>query len=78
LKPVEDITLLDVYKAVEVVKEGQLFKIHEDSDPNCTVGSKIHFVLEGVLHRTKTAMEMELRSVTIADIVEEILKSNRY
>ena len=78
LKPVEDITLLDVYKAVEVVKEGQLFKIHEDSDPNCKVGSKIHFVLEGVLHRTKTAMEMELRSVTIADIVEDILKLNRY
>ncbi len=77
LKPVENITLLDVYKAVEVVKEGQLFKIHENSDPNCPVGSKIHCVLEGVLHRTETAMEMELKNVTIADIVEDILKLNR-
>ncbi|MFT8351364.1 Rrf2 family transcriptional regulator [Clostridium saccharoperbutylacetonicum] len=77
LKPIEEITLLDVYKAVEVVKEGQLFKIHEDSDPNCAVGSKIHFVLEEVLHRTETAMERELKNVTIADIVEDILKLNR-
>ena len=41
LKPLSDITLLDVYHAVDVVEEGQLFQIHEDTNVNCVVGANI-------------------------------------
>ena len=34
-RDLEEITLLDVYKAVEVVEEGQLFSFHENPNIEC-------------------------------------------
>ena len=45
-KSLHDITLLDVYHAVEVVDEGELFQMHENPNPNCPVGANIQGVLE--------------------------------
>ena len=45
LKSLDEITLFDVYKAVEVVEQGHLFQIHEDTNINCTVGANIQIVL---------------------------------
>lgn len=76
LKPLSDITLLDVYKAVEVVDEGELFQIHEDTNINCVVGANIQSVLEIVLLRAQDAMETVLKNVTMEDIVSGILQEN--
>ncbi|MCJ1661090.1 Rrf2 family transcriptional regulator [Staphylococcus sp. NRL 16/872] len=76
LKPLSDITLLDVYKAVEVVEEGELFQIHEDTNINCVVGANIQSVLEIVLLRAQDAMETVLKNVTMEDIVSGILQEN--
>ena len=40
-KDLSTITLLDVYKAVNVVQEKELFSIHENPNPNCPVGRNI-------------------------------------
>ena len=58
LKPLTDITLLDVYRAVEVVEEGELFQMHEDTNINCVVGANIQSVLEIVLLRAQDAMDV--------------------
>lgn len=39
-KSTEEITLLDLYKAVECVEDGQLFHFHENPNPLCPVGKK--------------------------------------
>ena len=36
-KPLEEITFLDIYHAVECVENGELFHFHENPNPNCPV-----------------------------------------
>lgn len=76
LKPLTDITLLDVYRAVKVVEEGELFQMHEDTNINCVVGANIQSVLEIVLLRAQDAMETVLANVTMDDIVSGIVQQN--
>ncbi|GEQ00491.1 Rrf2 family transcriptional regulator [Staphylococcus arlettae] len=76
LKSLDEITLFDVYKAVEVVEQGHLFQIHEDTNINCTVGANIQIVLEVILENAQDAMEAVLKSVTLDNIVNKILVNN--
>ncbi|MGG1659797.1 Rrf2 family transcriptional regulator [Brevibacillus sp. NRS-1366] len=68
-KELEQITLLEIYRAVEVVEEGQLFHIHEGPNPQCPVGANIQFVLELILTRAQNAMEDILGGVTMSQLV---------
>jgi DNA-binding IscR family transcriptional regulator len=76
LKSIEQITLLDVYKAVEVVKDEHLFQIHSKPNQVCTVGCNIQRVLGTVLIRAQKSMEEELQNVTMKDIIQDLLKKN--
>lgn len=71
-KPLEEITFLDIYKAVECVEEGELFHFHENPNQNCPVGQNIHKVLDDKLERVQTAMEKELQSITLADVKKDL------
>lgn len=68
-KPLDEITLFDVYKAVECVEYNSLFHIHENPNRNCPVGRNIHAALGSKLYRVQRAMEDELRKITVEDIV---------
>ena len=68
-RPLENITLYDVYEAVESVK-GKLFRFHENPNPECPVGSKIHAMLDGSLVEIQTAFEDKMRSITLRDIAK--------
>lgn len=68
-KPLDEVTLLDVYHAVEVVEEGELFQFHDAPNPDCPVGANIQAVLELVLLRAQEAMEAVLREVTMEELV---------
>ena len=70
-RPLEDITLLDLYNAVECVDGGGLFHFHEDPNQLCPVGRNIHAVLDGRLEEVQTAMEREMSSVTMRDILND-------
>lgn len=70
-RPIDEITLLDVYNAVECVKEGSLFHFHENPNILCPVGKNIHNILDTRLCKIQEAMEREMKAVTIADIVGE-------
>lgn len=73
-KPLEEITFLDVYHAVECVENGDLFHFHENPSTDCPVGRNIHAILDDKLLRVQNAMEQELASITLADLKRDTEK----
>lgn len=73
-KPLNEITLLDVYNAVECVEEGQLFHFHENPNQSCPVGKNIHTILDIKLEKIQDAMEKEMKSITIQDVINDAKK----
>jgi DNA-binding IscR family transcriptional regulator len=71
-KDLSDITLLDVYKAVDVVQEKELFSIHENPNPECPVGRNIQDTMEPILSTAQLALEKVLENVTVKDVVQDI------
>lgn len=70
-KPLDEITLLDVYNAVECIDNGNLFHFHENPNSRCPVGRNIHAVLDRRLDSIQQAMEREMSSVTLQDIASD-------
>ncbi|MCI8507321.1 MAG: Rrf2 family transcriptional regulator [Lachnospiraceae bacterium] len=70
-KPLNEITLFDVYNAVECVEDGTLFHFHENPSQLCPVGKNIHAILDGRLEKIQKAMEMEMKSISIQDIMND-------
>ncbi|MDX8364670.1 Rrf2 family transcriptional regulator [Cytobacillus sp. IB215665] len=68
------ITLLDVYKAVNVVQEKELFSVHESPNPACPVGRNIQDTIAPLFSVAQLALEKALGSVTIEDVVNDILQ----
>ncbi len=68
----EEISLLDVYRAVEVVKDDELFNLHNEPNPNCPIGKNINAVLDIVLTKATKAMEDVLESVSIEEVLADI------
>lgn len=70
-KPLDAVTLYDVYRAVDCV-EGDLFHFHENPNPDCPVGRNIHAVLDTRLLSAQRAMEDELKKTTLADLAHDL------
>lgn len=73
-KPLNEITFLDVYHAVECIENGELFHFHESPNPECPVGKNIHNILDDKLLRVQNAMEKELAAITLADLTLDTAK----
>lgn len=71
-RPADEITFYDVYEAVDLLEEGTLFHFHENPNPCCPVGKKIHMALDDKLVCIQNAMENEMKRFTIADVVYQI------
>ncbi len=72
--PVQDpdaVTLYDIYTAVDCV-DGDLFNFHENPNPECPIGKNIHAVLDSHLADAQTALENELKSVTLSDLMKRL------
>ncbi|WP_394186173.1 Rrf2 family transcriptional regulator [Metabacillus halosaccharovorans] len=76
-KELSDITLFDVYKAVNVVQEKELFSVHEKPNPKCPVGRNIQNTIEPLFTSAQLAMEKVLRSVTLEDVVKDIATNKK-
>ena len=75
-RPLDKITLYDIYKAVGSVDEKEgLFHFHEQPNPACPVGRNIHNVLDLRLMDAQKAMEEKLRATTLAEIAEDTRKA---
>lgn len=73
-KPLDEITFLDIYHAVDCIEENTLFHFHENPNLDCPVGKNIHNILDDKLVRVQSAMEHELESITLADVIEDLKK----
>ena len=75
-RPASEITLRDVYRAVEC--EERLFSLHhEPPSHKCPVGRNIERVLERATGAAQTALEEQLATRTVADVMEEIQAEDR-
>lgn len=70
-KPLDQITLYDIYQSVECIENGELFHFHEKPNMNCPVGKNIHNILDDKLLRVQKAMENELSAITLNDIIKD-------
>src|SRR3954451_2795670 len=69
----EDITLLDVYRAVEEREE--LFSLHPaEPSRSCNVGGNIRDVLKPIFCRAHQAVEAVLAEVSIAQVAREVMQ----
>lgn len=72
----DEITLLEVYRAVEDGNE--LFSLHaQPPSRECNVGANIVGVLQGVFVRARSAMEEVLAGVTVAQVGTEVMSRAR-
>lgn len=69
-----EITLLDVYRAVEVVEYGGLFHMHEHPNPDCPVGANIESALRTTMSAAQAALENELSQVTIEQLLDKLAR----
>ena len=70
-RPLADITLADVFRAVESIGDDTLFSFHENPNPACPVGRSIHTILDGHLAAIQQAMEERMEQTTLADVMQE-------
>ncbi len=71
-KPLDKITFLEVYRAVECTPDEELFHFHENPNQNCPIGKNIHHVLDNRLLQVQKAMEEKLAEMTLADVKKDV------
>ncbi|MBP1903929.1 DNA-binding IscR family transcriptional regulator [Paenibacillus turicensis] len=71
-KPLQEINLLDIYRAVQVVNQDALFAVHDSPNPDCNVGKNIQSSIEPIFTMAQRAMEDQLKHVTLKQIVDDI------
>lgn len=69
-KEPKDITLMDVFNAVE--KDEELFHFHENPNPECPVGKNVHAVLDNKLFAIQEAMREKMKSITLQDLMDDM------
>jgi Rrf2 family protein len=75
-RPAGKITLLDIYRAVDMEDEHRL-AIHDDPNPRCTVGRHIEGALDTVIAPAEQAFETQLDRRTLADVTRLIAAKAR-
>ena len=73
-KALDEITLYDIYKAVDCIDDEGLFHFHENPNVDCPVGRNIHKAMDVRLEAAQAALENELKSTTLAEIVADTKK----
>lgn len=76
IKRLDDIRLLDVYRAVDVVDAEGIFAIHAHPHPACPVGAHIQATLEGTFMAARHALEEVLAQQTLRDVVQDLTQRN--
>ncbi len=71
-RPPSEITLLDVYRAVNAPES--VFRLHEQPSPDCPVGRNIQASLQAVFGEAQQALETRLERVTLADLVADLAR----
>ena len=68
-KAPEDISLLDVFQAVE--ENAGTFHFHENPNPECPVGRNVHAVLDHQLSKVTAAMAEQMSQISLRSMLDE-------
>ena len=71
VKPLNELTLYDLYRAVDCVDGEGLFRFHDNPNPLCPVGRNIHSALDASLTQIQAAMENEMRKISVAQLADK-------
>lgn len=71
-RPAEQITLLDIYKAVEGDKP--LLHLDTHTNPDCGVGINIQLALQDYYHEIQQAAEEKMQQISLQDIIDSYEK----
>lgn len=74
LKAPEDISLLEVFRAVEQSEDVHVFDVHQNPSDECIVGRNIRPVLNGMFRQAEQVVERELAGATLADCITQMRK----
>jgi DNA-binding IscR family transcriptional regulator len=74
-KSLDDITFLDVYRAVETHGKDELFRFHNNPNPDCPVGRNIHRALDDDLLEIHCHFEEDLARHTLAEVYDNTEKA---
>lgn len=69
-RPINAITLLDVYQAVETNQH--LLHVDEQTNQQCPVGKNIQPTLTQAYQQVQQAAEMAMQQITLQDIVDDL------
>ena len=67
-KPADEITMLDVYRAVE--GEKPLLHLDIDINPECGVGIHVQLAIGDFYEEIQEAAEQKMREITLQDIID--------
>jgi DNA-binding IscR family transcriptional regulator len=71
-RPATQITMNDIYQAVNPVKDRKLFKIHANSEPRCPIGRNIVTLLEPMFSSAQSALEHDLSKGALQDVLNAL------
>lgn len=75
LKKAGEISLLDIYRAIEPLEHNTLFAFHKNPNPECPVGKNVHNILDNRLLSVQQAMEDKLQNMKLSDVLNDLHKS---
>ena len=70
-----EITIFDIYNAVDPTSLENLIGIHKNPSPKCPVGCKIHDILEEPYNAVREGIKESMSKYTLEDL---LLKYNSY
>ncbi|MCR4922839.1 MAG: Rrf2 family transcriptional regulator [Lachnospiraceae bacterium] len=68
----EELTLLEVYRAVSESEQVHVFDLHQNPNDLCIVGKHIKPVLKDVFRSIEEKAEQELRNTTLRDCMDRM------
>ena len=72
IKKPREITLKDIYLAVNPIEDGKLFNTHKNSVAECPVGGSIINLLDPYFMKAQNAMENNLSRSTLQDLLDDL------
>lgn len=71
-RPAEQITLYDIYEAVEPTKK--IISIHKDIEQACPVGGNIEQLLTPIFRTAEDGLKKELQKITLSDLLARLME----
>lgn len=73
-KDIKDISMRDVFNAVDGLDKDGLFHFHENPNIDCPVGKNIHKAMDDKLMKIQDSMNSQMDNIKIGDVYNDIIR----